>query len=187
MPILVKEIMSKPAVTIDYNKTAKDAGKLMRKNRIGFLVATKKSKATGIISDADLINKIIVGGKSAQKTKVKALMSRPLIIVSPEEEVMEAVKKIKKNNIHRLPVVDKGKVVGVLSLTDIARSSPEMYYLLEYRQEMKRHPIVIKEEVSSGICDSCDNYSEHLKKTIDGRWLCEICRDETEERDEFEE
>jgi len=178
MPVLVKEIMSKPAVTIDYNKTAKAAGQLMRKKRIGILVVTKKGKAVGVISDADLINKIIVGGKAPQKTKIKDLMSKQLITISPEEDVLEAVKKIKKNNIHRMPVVKKGKVVGLLSLTDIARSSPEMHYLLEYRQEMKKHPIIIKEQTTSGICNSCGNYSEHLKKMIDGRWMCETCQDE---------
>ena len=178
MPILVKEIMSKPAVTIDYNKTAKAAGQLMRKKRIGFLVATKRGKAIGIISDADLINKIIVKEASARKKKIKDLMSKPLITISPNEDVLEAVKKIKKNNVHRLPVVSKGKVVGVISLTDIARSSPEMYYLLEYRREMKKHPIIIKEQITSGICDSCGNYSEHLKKMMDGRWMCETCQDE---------
>lgn len=181
MPILVKEIMSKPAVTIQHNKTAKAAAQLMKKKRIGFLVVTKRGKAVGILSDADLINKIIVKGTSPQKTKAKDLMSKPLITISPEKDVMEAVKKIKKNNIHRMPVVDKGKVVGVLSLTDIARSSPDMYYLLEYRQEMKQHPITIREEITSGICDSCGNYTEHLKKYIDGRWICETCQDEIEE------
>jgi len=180
--MLVKEIMSKPAVTIDYNKTAKVAGQLMRKKRLGFLVVTKRGKAIGIISDADLINKIIVGGKAPEKAKIKDLMSRPLITISPEEDVLAAIEKIKKNNIHRMPVVRKGKVIGVISLTDIARSSPEMHYLLEYRQEMKKHPIVIREQRTSGICDSCGNYSEHLKKMIDGRWMCETCEDELEER-----
>jgi len=180
MPMLVKEIMSKPAVTIDHNKTTKAAGQLMRKKRIGILVVTKKGKAIGVISDADLINKIIVGGKSAQKTKIKDIMSKHLITIAPDADVMEAVKKIKKNNIHRMPVVRKGKVVGLLSLTDIARSSPEMAYLLEYRQEMKKQPIVIREETTSGICDSCGNYSEHLGKFIDGRWMCETCKDELE-------
>lgn len=181
MPILVKEIMSKPPVTIGHNKTAKVAAQLMKKKRIGFLVVTKRGKAIGILSDADLINKIIVKGTSPQKAKAKDLMSKPLITISPEEDVMEAVKKIKKNNIHRMPVVDRGKVVGVLSLTDIARSSPDMYYLLEYRQEMKKHPIVIREQTTSGICDSCGNYTEHLKQYVDGRWICETCQDEIEE------
>jgi len=180
MPISVKEVMSKPAVTINYKKTAKAAGELMRKNRKGFLVVVKRGKPVGVLSDSDLINKIVAKGKDSSKLAVDKLMSKPLITVPSYGDVMEAVKKMKKNNVHRLPVVDKNKVVGVLSLTDIARSSPEMYYLLEYRQEMKKHPFVIREKSTSGVCDSCGNYSDQLRQTPDNRWLCETCCDELE-------
>jgi CBS domain-containing protein len=180
MAILVKDVMSKPAITIDYRKSAKAAGDLMRRNRRGFLVVTKGHKPIGVISDSDLINKIVAKGANPSKLAVHALMNKPIVTISPAEDVLEAVKKMKKSNVHRLPVVDKSRVVGILSLTDIARSSPEMYYLLEYRQEMKKHPIAIREKTTSGICDSCDNYSDHLKQTPDNRWLCESCWDELE-------
>jgi CBS domain-containing protein len=183
MAVLVKDVMSRPAITVEDDRSAKYAGELMRKNRKGFLVVVHGSNPVGVISDSDLINKIVAKGNDSNKFVVKDLMNRPLITVSPAEEITEAVKKMKKNNIHRLPVVDREKVVGVLSLTDIARSSPEMFYLLEYRQEMKKHPIEIKEKMTAGICDSCDNFSDHLKKTANNRWLCESCIDE--EADEY--
>ncbi len=180
MPILVKDVMSRPAVTIDHKKSAKVAGNAMRKNRKGFLVVTKKGKPVGVLSDSDLINKIVAKGKDPAKLKVEDLMSSPIVTVLPLEEIMGVIKKMKKNNIHRLPVVDKGKVLGIVSLTDIARSSPDMYYLLEYRQKMKEQPFTLKEKVTSGICDSCGNFSDNLKETQDSRWFCETCRDEFE-------
>jgi CBS domain-containing protein len=179
--VLVKDVMSRPAITVGADKSAKFAGELMRKNRKGFLVVVHGSSPVGVISDSDLINKIVAKGNDPSKFIVSDLMNKPLITVSPGEDIAEAVKKMKKNNIHRLPVVDHEKVVGVLSLTDIARSSPEMFYLLEYRQEMKKHPIEIKEKMTAGICDSCDNFSDHLKKTAGGKWLCESCIDEEED------
>jgi|GEM_PF-105387 len=179
--LLVKEIMSKPALTVDYNKTARAAAVIMKKARRGFLVVIKKVKPIGVLSDSDLINKIIVKKRDAAKTRVKDIMSKPLITIPSGAYVMDVVKKMKKSNIHRLPVVDKGRVVGVVSLTDIARASPEMYYLLGYRQEMKKSPMVIKERFTSGICDSCGNYSEHLEHVFDDRWLCEVCKDEMED------
>lgn len=179
--ILVKEIMSKPPITIDPNKSVRRAAILMKKNRKGFLVVTKKGKPVGVVSDSDLINKIIVKKKDAIKTKVKDIMGKPLITVSPGSDAMEAVEKMKKSNVHRLPVVRNGKVIGVLSLTDVARASPDMQYLLEYRQKMKTSPIEIAEETTSGICDSCGNYSESLTRVSDGSWLCSHCQDEMEE------
>lgn len=179
--LLVKEIMSKPALTVDHNKSARAAAIVMKKARKGFLVVVKRGKPVGVLSDSDLINKVIVKKRDASKTKVKDIMSKPLITTPPGADAMDVVRKMKKSNIHRLPVVDKGKVIGVISLTDIARTSPEMYYLLEYRQEMKKSPATIREQFTSGICNSCGNYSGRLKQAIDGRWLCESCLDEMED------
>jgi len=179
--LMVKDIMSKPALTVNYNSNARAAALLMKKRRKGFLVVTKGSKPIGVLSDSDLINKIIVKKRDATKTKVKDIMSKPLIITFPKEDAMEAVRKMKKSNVHRLPVVDEGRVVGVLSLTDVAKTSPELSYLLEYREKMKKSTFAIREPFTSGICDSCGNYSEHLKQSVDGSWICEQCQDELEE------
>lgn len=180
MPVLVKDIMIKPVVTIDLNKTAKDAGILLKKIRRGCLIVTKNRKPVGILTDSDLIRKIVSQNIQSDKIKIKNIMSGPLVTVRPEDEILTAVGKMKKNNIHRLPVVKEGKVVGIISLTDIAHISPEMLDLLEYRLKMKEMPFEIKEEFTSGTCDSCGNYFERLRN-INDQWLCESCEDELEE------
>lgn len=179
MTILVKDVMSTPVLTIDAKKTARDAGKLMRKHRKGFLVVTDGNKPAGVISESDLIEEIICKNTKADKVKLKNLMHGPIIAVDPDDDILTASRKMKENNIHRLPVVITGRVTGVISLTDIARTSPEMLDLLEYRLKMKERPFEIKEKTTLGICDSCDNYSEDLQN-INGEWLCEICREERE-------
>ena len=179
MAIRVKDIMSSPAVTIDLNKTARDVGKVMKRRRKGCVIVTRKGKPVGIISDSDLIKRVVAEDKKASKVKVKDIMSTPLITVSPDDDLMVAVRKMKKNNIHRLPVVERKKVVGVISLSDIAKTSPEMLDLLEYRLKMREKPVEITEEFTSGICDFCGNYSERLTRT-DDKWICEDCRDEIE-------
>lgn len=179
MVILVKDVMSRPVVTINESKTAKEAGKLMKKTRMGCLIVTKNRKPVGIISDSDLIKRVVATNISASKVKIREIMSKPLVSVNINDDIMLAVRKMKKSNIHRLPVVEMGKLVGLVSLSDIARTSPEMLDLLEYRLKMKEMPLNIKEEFTSGICDSCANYNEDLKN-INGQWLCESCREELE-------
>ena len=179
LDILVKDVMSAPVVTIDSKKTALDAGKLMRKNRKGFLVVIEKGKPAGVISDSDLIEKVICKNIKSDKIRLDSLMKEPIIAVDPEDDILTASRKMKENNIHRLPVVSNGRLVGVLSLTDIARTSPEMLDLLEYRLKMKEKPFEIKEKIALGICDSCDNFSEDLQN-INGDWICEDCREEKE-------
>jgi CBS domain-containing protein len=176
MPIKVSEIMSAPAITIDVKKNASDAAKLMRKTRRGFLVVVKNKKPVGVISESDLVE-LVAANKQGRKTKISAIMQTPIVTISPEKTIVDAVHIMKKNNLHRLPVIDGNKLVGVISLTDIARTSPEMLDLLEYRLKMKEQPLEIKEEVRSGICDSCENFSNFLKNVND-QWLCEDCREE---------
>jgi CBS domain-containing protein len=175
--ILVKEIMVKPVYTIEANKTVREAGKLMRKVRRGFLVVTKNKKPVGVISDSDIINEVVAKNKLASKIKVSEIMSKPIVWISPDEDILTAVDKMKRSNIHRLPVLKKGKIVGIISLSDIARASPEMMYLLEYRLKMKERPIEIREKYTSGICEVCGNFSDKLEY-INNQWVCETCKDE---------
>jgi signal-transduction protein with cAMP-binding, CBS, and nucleotidyltransferase domain len=176
MPILVKDVMSSPALTIDYNKSVRDAAKLMTKTRKKFLIATKRGKAVGIISDTDILINVVAKNRKGTELKVKNIMSFPIVAVSPEDTILDAVRKIKRNNIHRLPVISKGRVLGVISLSDIARASSEMIDLLEYRLKMKRRPIVFRERETVGFCQSCGNYSENLKSKT-GIWICQECRE----------
>lgn len=179
MSVLVKDVMSSPVITIDSKKTARDAGELMRKHRKGFLVVTERNKPAGVISESDLIEQVVSKGVKATKIKLSDLMKEPIIAVDPEDDILDASRKMKDNNIHRLPVVSGGRLVGVISLTDIAKTSPEMLDLLEYRLKMKEKLPEIKEKIALGICDLCDNFSEDLQNVGD-EWLCEDCREERE-------
>jgi len=172
--------MSKPAIIIEENKTAQQAGELMKKSRMGCLIVTKNNNPVGILTDSDIIKKIVAKDLQPSKIKIKNIMSSPLVTISPNEKILEASRKMKKSNIKRLPVLDNGKIVGIISATDIARSSPEMLDILEYRMRMREEPFEIKEEFTSGICDSCGNYNPSLKN-VNGKWLCEACMEETEE------
>ena len=179
MVILVKEIMDKPLI-IDENKNVQIAGEMMRRTRRYATIVVRKNKPIGILTDSDLIKKIIAKNIKPSSIKVKAVMTKPLVTSDPNDTILDATRKMKRNNIKRIAVLDKDKLVGILSLSDIARSSPEMIDLLEYKLKMREYPAEIKEEVTSGICENCGNYSANLKN-VDGQWLDEACTDELED------
>ncbi|MDI6798450.1 MAG: CBS domain-containing protein [Candidatus Aenigmarchaeota archaeon] len=179
MVVLVKDIMTRSVVTVDENRTVKYAGELMKKTRKGTLIVTRKNRPVGIVTDSDMIRKVISKNAKPSELRVKMIMSKPLVTIKPSDDIVEATRKMKRSNIKRLPVVEGGKIVGIISLTDIARTSPEMLDLLEYRLKMREAPFEIKEKVTSGVCDSCGNYSQDLQNVRD-QWLCESCRDELE-------
>ena len=177
MPILVKDIMSKPVYKIEDNKTVKDAARKITESRRGFLVVVKGKKPVGVLSDSDIIGRIVAGDKKPSKIKVKDVMTKYFVSISSDDDILSAVRKMKRGNVHRLPVIDNGKIVGVISLTDVARTSPEMLDLLEYRLKMKETPPEATKVHTSGICDNCGDYVEDVK-FVDDKWICEDCRED---------
>ncbi|MCD6402821.1 MAG: CBS domain-containing protein [Candidatus Aenigmarchaeota archaeon] len=175
----VKDIMSRRVLTIDLESTVKDAAKKMARGRVGSIIVEKSGKPIGIITDSDIIKKIVAKDKVPSSVKVEELMSTPLIIVKPDDDVSVAKEKMIKNRIKRLPVVEKGEVVGILTTTDIAMTLPDMVEVLRERLLSREEESMIVEESMAGICEVCGNYSEDLRM-VNGLWVCEVCREERE-------
>ncbi len=175
MAILVKDVMAKPVLKIDLNKSAKNAGEILRRTRTDSLIVTKNNKPIGIVTDTDLIKKVVAKNSVPAKIKVKNIMSQPLVTITKDNNILEATRKMKRSNIKRLAVMDNGKLVGIISLSDIARNSPEVIDLLEFKLQTKEMPTMIREKETSGICENCGNYSAKLENVND-QWICEDCR-----------
>jgi CBS domain-containing protein len=127
----VEDVMVKEVITIDENATVKEAAEVMNKFEIGCLIAIRKGKAMGIITERDLLKRVVADAKDANKTKVKDVMSSPLVVVEPSMDLEEAVKLMFQMKIKKLPVVDGKRLVGLISLTDIARFQPQMIRILK--------------------------------------------------------
>jgi CBS domain-containing protein len=127
----VEDVMVKEVITIDENSTVKEAADVMNKFEIGCLIAVKKGKAMGIITERDLLKRVVAEAKDANKTKVKDVMSSPLVVVEPSMDLGEAVRLMFQMKIKKLPVVDAKRLVGLVSLTDIARFQPQMINILK--------------------------------------------------------
>ncbi len=126
MAVMVREV-----ITVDENALVKEAAETMNKFGIGSIIAVKRSKATGIVTERDLLKRIVAEGKSAKSTRVKEIMSRPLFFIAPDTDVEEAARLMFEKKIKKLAVMDKNRLVGIVSLTDIARSQPMAKFLLK--------------------------------------------------------
>ncbi|MBI3622526.1 CBS domain-containing protein [Candidatus Pacearchaeota archaeon] len=131
----VKDIMKTPVLSIDSSMTVKDAAKMMEDAKVGSIVVTENSIILGILTERDFVRKIVAQGKPLS-TKVKDIMSSPLIVISPDETVWELASLMKTRRIHRVPVVEKGRLVGIASTADLTRlcsigSDSEMSRLCE--------------------------------------------------------
>lgn len=123
--------MVREVITIDENSTVKESAEIMNKFEIGCLIVIGRGKAIGIITERDLLKRVVAEARDSKKTKVKEIMTSPLIVVEPKMELEEAVKLMFQMKIKKLPVVDGKRLVGLISLTDIARFQPQMIKILK--------------------------------------------------------
>ncbi|MEM5792855.1 MAG: CBS domain-containing protein [Candidatus Aenigmatarchaeota archaeon] len=173
--IKVKNIMTKRIVSTEDSVTVQEVSKKMIRQRVGSIIVTKKRRPIGIITETDIVKRVVALAKDPKKLRASDIMSSPIIYVNPEEDIYDVVKKMEKYKIRRFPVVENGKIVGILTNTDIARISPEMVDVLNLRLKLRAGLPRIEEGSTAGICDSCENYSDDLLY-VNGRWVCEECR-----------
>jgi len=112
MSLKVEDAMVKEVMTIDENSTVKEAAEIMNKFEIGCLIAIRKGKAMGIITERDILKRVVAEAKDSTKTKVKDIMSSPLVVVEPNMDLEEAVRLMFQMKIKKLPVVDEKRLVG---------------------------------------------------------------------------
>jgi len=127
----VEDLMTREIITVDENATVKEAAEIMDKNEISCLIALKEGRAIGIITERDLLKRIIVEAKNPEKTTVGKVMSSPLEVVAVGTDLEKALRLMFLKKIKKLPVVDKDSLLGLVSLTDIARCQPALITLLK--------------------------------------------------------
>jgi len=103
----------------------------MNEFEIGSIIATRKGKPVGIITERDVLKRIVSAGRDAKKTRVNEIMSSPLFVISPDTDLAEAARLMFEMRIKKLAVTKKNRLVGLVSLTDIARAHPLTKYLQE--------------------------------------------------------
>jgi len=116
----VRDIMEKNVITIDYTKNALDASIILKEKEISFLVILKEGKPEGIISERDIVRKIVAKDIKSSQIQLEEIMSKNFKWVEPETEVEHAVQKRLNNNIRRLIVLEDEKLVGVITQTNLA-------------------------------------------------------------------
>ena len=135
MPLVVEDVMVKEVITIDEKSTVREAANIMNRFEIGCLIVTKNGKAVGILTERDLLKRVVSQAKSPRRTKVETVMSRPLIVVEPEMDLEEAARLMFKLRVKKLPVVEGGRLTGLVTLTDLARFQPQMIRILKKLSE----------------------------------------------------
>jgi len=127
----VEDVMIESVITVDVDSSVMKAVKIMNEHEIGCLVVTRRGKAVGIITERDLLQRVIGKSRNPSRTKVREIMTKPLIAGQPDMDLEDATRLMFQKKIKKLPVVEHGKLLGLITLTDVARFQPQMIKILK--------------------------------------------------------
>ncbi len=123
--MLVRNVMKRDVITAKQDLTLREAAKIMTELRIGSLVITEDHELKGIVTGTDIL-KAIARGKDVDTVLVKEIMSSPVKTIEPSADLEDAVDIMVKNKIKRLVVVEGGKIVGIITASDILAIEPKL-------------------------------------------------------------
>ncbi|MEA1956873.1 MAG: CBS domain-containing protein [Euryarchaeota archaeon] len=120
----VRDVMTYPAITEDEDVSVAEIAKCMKMSGISCEVITKGDSPVGIVTDRDIVTKVITKGKNPGEVKAKEIMSSPLMTIESDASLGHAGKVLIEKGIRRLPVIENGELVGIVSLRNIVTREP---------------------------------------------------------------
>jgi len=173
--MLVREAMSSPVISVSENTNITKLAKVMKDQNVGAVMITnKEEQPVGIVTERDIVTRVVAQGRDHGRVVAKSVMSSPLRVVEPEMSLMEAMRLMDKLNIRRLGVMYKNQLIGIISDRNIIRLVPTIVEILKEQQEINNASSVSGPSIT-GYCDRCESYSNNLR-VVDGEFLCEDCR-----------
>jgi len=175
--LTVEEVMSFPILTVGPDENVHSAVVKMVEHDISSLVVVdEEGRDIGIITERDVIEKVVAKNRDPNSVRVREVMSNPLKKISSDSSIIDALEKMRRSRIKKLGVERDGRLVGIVSERDLVYAIPAMYELIEkYSAERSRG--IVKKEVYEGFCEECGIWSDSLN-IVEGRLLCEDCMED---------
>lgn len=183
--MIVRDIMSSPVITIDEEAPTNSAAESMGMKDLGaVIVQNKEGNSIGIITERDLVKRVVAKNLKPDTVKAKDAMTTPLVTIEPEATISDAARRMTRLDIRRLGVTYKGNLVGIITSKDILGVMPELLEIMQEHQRIQGDDSAVEIEASpmSGYCDRCEAYSENLKE-VNGQNVCDECRIELEQEE----
>lgn len=177
--IPVRDTMTRPVITAEADLDILSAAKKMSSANVGSLIIVSGDNPIGILTERDLVKKVIAKGIDPRSLKAAKIMSSPVVSIGPEASLRDAAALMLRSGVKRMPVISKGKLVGIITDTDlVSGASLGLNEILSDLLEMHRESIHFEQPrgVVRGICEVCGQLSDALEN-VNGELLCWSCRD----------
>lgn len=177
--VSVMDAMTKQPVTIEPSATTTICAKKMKEYNIGSLIVKDKGSMLGIITEQDIIHRVIAEGSHPDEVLAKDIMSTDVVTLPPEADIYDAMVKMRDRSTRHVPVTHDGKLIGFLTLKDVLKIEPDLFDIIveqfELREE-ERKPVLGERKSDMRTCEACGATTENIEKVY-GSLLCEDCRE----------
>ncbi len=166
----VREAMKSDIKTANDDETVDKIARLMTQWKVEAVVITDGSKPVGLITGKDIIREVVAKDRKPSTMKAEEMMSTPLLTVSAEDSLSDALNRMMEYDVNKLPVTDRGDMVGIVSRSDLSEAkerSLETFEPLE-EGETEEYPF------GPAICEICGQHNTHLR-LVNGRYVCDDC------------
>ncbi len=175
--VLVREVMNSPVLTGSPDETADQLAKKMTEKQAGSVVITMDGKPLGIVTQTDMVQKVLATNKKPSDIRATDMASLPLLTIEAEKDVTEAARQMRKLKVKRLGVTHNEELIGIISITDLSAIAPDLIDIVSEKARMLRGEVLRGKGPLTGYCDECSQWSDHLLDSED-RFICERCRGE---------
>lgn len=127
----IREVMTEGIETCEPDWSVQDAARKMQTGDFGAVVVTEDTELRGLLTDRDIVVRAVAEGRDPGEVKVGDICSSDITFLSPDDEVEDAVKLMREHSVRRIPVVEDGKPVGIVSIGDLAVSRDEQSALAD--------------------------------------------------------
>jgi CBS domain-containing protein len=121
----IRDLMSSNPCAIEADKPVAYAAKMMKQEDVGLAPIVEGDRLVGTLTDRDIVLRVVAEGKDPQTVTAREVASTDLVTIDPQQDLDEALRLMASNQVRRLPVVEEGRLVGVLAQADVAREAKE--------------------------------------------------------------
>lgn len=183
--VLVREVMNSPVLSALPEEDIQCVASKMSRAKVGSVVVMKENTPMGIITDGDIVSKVVSKNSLPSSIKAEKIMTSPLRTIESEKEIIEAARQMVGLHIKRLGVTYRKNLVGIISISDILAITPELFDIISEKRAIIASESSPRQSFLAGYCDQCNQWSDVLLE-MDNRFLCEECRTEKEDAEQPE-
>ncbi|AFK21791.1 cyclic nucleotide-binding/CBS domain-containing protein [Pyrococcus sp. ST04] len=174
--ILVEQVVKRKAVVVKPDDTVHKVARVLSRNKVGSAVVMEKDEILGIITERDILDKVVAKGKDPRQVRVREIMTKDPIKIEYDYDVQDAIEVMTEKGVRRILVTKFGKPIGFVTAADLLAALASQNH--EEEEKAEEEPEVY------GICELCGQYGPLYKVQYEGReiWVCENCKDLIEGR-----